>query len=135
MHALDTESLGLHVPVLGWLYVLANAALLIAGILGLVLLAGIGVLVEDPTALRVLTFVGTLGLILFTVLALPGLIAGVGLLRRRSWGRILALVLGILGLLAFPVGTALGIYAIFVLLQAEAAGFFDHQTPESGTAA
>ena len=65
------------------------------GVLGLVLLGGIGVLLEDPTALRVLSFVGGMGLILFTVLGLPGLAAGIGLLRRRSWGRILALVLGI----------------------------------------
>ena len=43
-------------------------------------------------------------------------IAGIGLLRHRDWARILTLVLAAMMLLAFPFGTAIGVYAFWVLL-------------------
>jgi hypothetical protein len=45
-----------------------------------------------------------------------GIIAGWGLLDRQSWARLLAIILGFLSLLHFPLGTALGIYTLWVLL-------------------
>ncbi len=60
---------------------------------------------------------------LFTVIGLfllckGGLsfLAGVGLLTKQAWARILALVVGCVSLLNVPLGTALGIYTIWVLL-------------------
>jgi hypothetical protein len=47
-----------------------------------------------------------------------GIIVGWGLLDRQSWARILAIILGFLSLLHFPLGTALGIYTLWVLLPA-----------------
>ncbi len=41
---------------------------------------------------------------------------GVGLHGRRSWARPVALVLAFLAALEFPVGTALGIYTVTLLL-------------------
>jgi zinc-ribbon domain len=43
------------------------------------------------------------------------LIAGYGLLNRRPWGRVLAIIAGVLALIKFPLGTALGIYTLWVL--------------------
>lgn len=48
--------------------------------------------------------------------AILGLAAGWGLLQRESWGRILTLILGVLNLLDLPIGTAIGIYTLWVLL-------------------
>ena len=48
-----------------------------------------------------------------------GFLAGWGLLNREAWGRVLALVLGFIALIHVPVGTALGIYTLWVLLPAE----------------
>ena len=62
MNALDTQSLRLHVPVLGWLFVIANAVLLITGLLALILLVGIGLVAQDPIAYRVLVLVGSAAL-------------------------------------------------------------------------
>jgi hypothetical protein len=45
-----------------------------------------------------------------------GLIGGIGLLNREPWARTVALVAGFLELVNFPIGTALGIYTIWVLL-------------------
>jgi hypothetical protein len=50
-----------------------------------------------------------------------GLLAGWGLIERQPWARILAIVLGCLALLHFGIGTALGIYTLWVLLPSDSA--------------
>ena len=50
------------------------------------------------------------------VKALLGIAAGWGLLQRQPWARILTVVLGLLALIHIPLGTALGIYTLWVLL-------------------
>jgi len=61
--------------------------------------------------------------LLFTVLgifvlakAAAGVFAGWGLLNREPWARVLTLVVGFLALLHPPLGTALGVYTLWVLL-------------------
>ena len=46
-------------------------------------------------------------------------LAGWGLLERRPWARMLAIVLAVLALFRFPLGTALGIYTLWVLAPAQ----------------
>ena len=43
-------------------------------------------------------------------------VAGYGLYHRASWGRIVAIIVAILNLIRFPLGTALGIWTLVVLL-------------------
>ena len=50
------------------------------------------------------------------ILAAGGVCVGLGLIQRRPWARIAALVLGILAVVHPPLGTALGIYTLWVLL-------------------
>ncbi len=124
MSQMDQRALETHVPVLGWLYVVANALVLVIGIISLILLGGIGVLVEDAVAARILILTGSVTLVLLALIALPGIVAGLGLVGRKPWARILAMVVGFLGLTAFPVGTLLGLYAFYVLLQDSAHDYF-----------
>ncbi len=51
--------------------------------------------------------------------AAAGFFAGWGLLQRQEWARIVALVVGFVALLNVPIGTALGIYTLWVLLPRE----------------
>jgi len=51
--------------------------------------------------------------------AAAGIITGWGLLQHEDWGRVLALVMGFVALLSVPVGTALGIYTLWVLLPSQ----------------
>lgn len=44
------------------------------------------------------------------------IIAGWGLLQRAGWGRIVAIIAAILSLIKFPLGTALGIWTLVILL-------------------
>jgi len=62
----------------------------------------------------------------FALFSIPEIIAGIGLLKRRPWSRILTLILGVLSLLEIPIGTAVGIYTLWVLLKPEAAQFFQN---------
>jgi hypothetical protein len=48
--------------------------------------------------------------------AAAGFFAGWGLLKREEWARVVALVVGFIALLNVPIGTALGIYTLWVLL-------------------
>jgi hypothetical protein len=54
-----------------------------------------------------------------------GALVGIALLRRERWGRILALVVGVLTLIKFPLGTALGIYTLWVLVPNQSAQEYD----------
>ena len=59
---------------------------------------------------------------------MPGIIAGIGLLARAGWGRILTLIIAAFSLLNFPLGTALGAYTFWVLLQSSADKYFGPPT-------
>ena len=43
------------------------------------------------------------------------LVAGYGLLNRAPWGRTVAIIAAIFALIKFPIGTAVGIYTLWVL--------------------
>ena len=58
-------------------------------------------------------------------------VIGWGLLERQPWARIFGLVVGFLLLLRFPLGTALGIYTLWVLLPAPAGQEYDRLTHPS----
>jgi len=55
----------------------------------------------------------------FFAIGIPCLIAGVGLLKYKGWARILALIVAVLALASFPIGTAAGIYTLWVLTHKE----------------
>ena len=124
MNALNEREIQQHVTILGWLHIVANALFLLVGFCGLLFFAGIGVVTGDPTAMGVLGSIGVVAALFFGVMALPGILAGYGLLKRRKWGQILGIVVGLLSLVNFPIGTVIGLYTLFVLLQEAATNYF-----------
>jgi len=62
-----------------------------------------------------LSFVGWLIL----AKAAAGFFAGWGLLQKEEWARTVALVVGFVALLNVPIGTALGVYTLWVLLPSQ----------------
>jgi ABC-type glycerol-3-phosphate transport system permease component len=68
------------------------------------------------------------------VMSLLALVTGWALLTAKSWGRTLAIIVAILTLIKIPLGTALGVYTLWVLAprtsgvdyDAMAAGMPDH---------
>jgi hypothetical protein len=55
----------------------------------------------------------------FVLLGLPSILGGWGLMRYRPWSRILMIVVSAFHLFHVPLGTALGIYGLWVLLSPE----------------
>jgi hypothetical protein len=134
MDQLSEKDLHMHVQIVAWLNIVASSLFLLLGVCGFVFLGGLGIFAAadsgDAVAFPILGLVGTVGLVFFAVLALPGLLAGYGLLKRKKWGQILGIVDGLLSLLNFPVGTAIGGYTLFVLFQNSANDYFDVQEAE-----
>lgn len=128
MNRLDEREVQLHVSILGWLYIGANTLFLILALVAFGLLPFIGAVSHDQDATVILSLFSTAFGLLIVALALPGLLAGYGLLKHRSWGRYLALVLGVLGLVNFPIGTVIGVYTLLVLLQQSANDYFETQS-------
>jgi hypothetical protein len=92
---------------------------LLAAVVVFLAIVGGGLLSGDTEAIGITTGVGTLVAAFLLIFAAPGLIGGIGLLKKCSWAWILVLILGCLNLLNIPLGTALGIYTIWVLVQPE----------------
>lgn len=108
-----------HVKILAILHIVYAAIGMIGGLMLVMSLAGIGLIpLFDSGEMATLAILSVLSALIgafFLLSFLPSLIGGIGLLGRRRWARILLLVTSGLNLLAFPIGTALGIYAFWVL--------------------
>jgi len=126
-----------HVKVLGIIHIVFGCL----GLLGALAMAGIfafgGTIVglagrDDPDALIAISVLGAVGtalFLLFLVLSVPGIVAGWGLLNFKPWARILTIVLSALNLLNFPVGTAIGVYGLWVMLNQETEAMFRDAPP------
>jgi hypothetical protein len=125
MNSLTSDQMRQHVPVVAWLNIAGAIIMLLVAAFLVVLLPGIGALSGDRDAFGILAIVGISCGAFLAVLGLPGLLAGIGLLRRRNWGRILTIVVSFLNLLNFPIGTAIGAYSLWVLFQDAASAYFD----------
>ncbi|MBN2543637.1 hypothetical protein JXI42_12295 [bacterium] len=113
-----------HVKILGILYIAFNILSLIAAIIIFTTLMGLGIISGEREAIGILFIISMIVTTIMVILSLPGILGGIGLLKLWSWARILVLILGFLNLLSFPIGTALGIYTIWVLVQDKTAELF-----------
>jgi hypothetical protein len=118
-----------HVTVAGALRIgMGVLGLLIAAITFVAVVGG-GLLSGDRDAFAITSVVGTVIGGFFGLISLPNIIAGWGLIRFKSWARILTLVLAALDLVNVPIGTVLGIYTVWVILQDETEELFARGGP------
>ena len=120
-----------HVKILAVLHIVFGALGLLAALVVLLIFGGVASLVSgvahDPDAYIAAPIVGIVGTVLFVfllLLSLPGILAGVGLLKFQPWARVLTIVLCAINLLNVPFGTALGVYGLWVLLNNETEQLF-----------
>jgi hypothetical protein len=126
-----------HVKVLGVVY-LAVGAFMLIGALFLALtmgsVAGIVGATAEPQdaaiAIPVLGLAGTALAAMLGIFALPSLITGYGLLYFKPWSRIVGIVLSAVSLINIPLGTVVGAYGLWVLLNKETERLFS-TTPTS----
>ncbi len=123
-----------HVKILGVIHIVLGALGLICALIVLTIfgsaagIVGVVAASEEPDAAFAVPLLGLFGLglvVLITMLSVPGILAGIGLLKFRPWGRILGIVVSALDLLHFPVGTAIGVYGLWVLFQKETEALFE----------
>lgn len=62
--------------------------------------------------------------IVTTIVSIVGIVAAAGVLKMQSWGRVLLLVISFINILRIPLGTALGAYSIWVLMNDETIRLF-----------
>lgn len=124
-----------HVKILGVLHIVFGILGILLAVGLLILFGGIAGVVgssadadQRGAAMGVLGVVGVIVFCVVILLSLPGLIAGVGLLKFRPWARILGIVISALDLIHVPLGTALGVYGLWVLLSNETEALFRNPT-------
>jgi hypothetical protein len=122
-----------HVKILGILNIIMGSLgavgglvvfLVLGGVAGFVSAAGgLGGSDEDmrnaAVAAPILVIIGICIAAFLLLLSLPTIIAGWGLLKFRPWSRVFAIIVSAFHLLHVPLGTALGIYGLWVLLNEE----------------
>jgi hypothetical protein len=120
-----------HVKILGILHIAFGALGVFGAIVVLMIFGGLSAIVglsdhtpEGLPAVPILGAIGAFVFILILVLSLPGLIIGIGLVQFRPWARMAGIILSALDLLSIPLGTALGVYGFWVLLNRETEQMF-----------
>ncbi len=83
---------------------------------------------QEPIAQKVLTYVGNAAALLLLFFSSLGIIGGIGLFSYRPWARILLIIVSAMNCLNVPVGTAKGVYSIWVLMQPETIELFENSS-------
>lgn len=118
-----------HIKVLGILNIIMGSLTALIGLIALLAMGTIaGVIAaslrsaagsdfhDGVMAAPIAATIGIAIAIFFFALGLPAIIGGWGLLHFRPWSRILMIVLSVLHLFHIPLGTVLGVYGLWVLL-------------------
>jgi len=126
-----------HIKVVGILNIICHSVTILAALIILAIAVAFGWFIgfamevsqenimEIPKIVAImipLIFV-SIGIVLL-IFSAVGIIGAIGVLKRKEWGRITLLIVSFFDLLKFPLGTALGIYNIWVLLSDETIKLF-----------
>jgi hypothetical protein len=114
-----------HIQTLGILWCVYGAYRALAGVVAVLFLMGIsapafmgGMGTRGMSFLPIAPVMSGLAAVAGCFILLSSCLAfvtGFALITRKPWGRTLAIVAGILSLIKIPIGTAMGIYTLWVL--------------------
>ena len=79
----------------------------------------------EPIVSEILSFLGGTISLVIMFFALLGIIGGIGLFSQKNWARILVMIVSAINCLNIPIGTAKGVYSIWVLMNKESMELFD----------
>ena len=110
-----------HKRVLGILYIISGSLHILVWIFVSTLLTILfPVIFENANILQewvlvwILPFIRAIAVFAIMLFSIPSIIGGWGILSGKKWSMTLVLVLGCFKLFSFPIGTALGVYTIWV---------------------
>jgi hypothetical protein len=105
-----------HRSTLGALHLVLGVMNLIAAAIIWVVLGGTALLASaDPEAVQILGVVSGLVSTILIIVAVPPIVASIGLSQQKSWGRAAAIISSFLNLTSIPFGSAVSIYSLWVL--------------------
>jgi phage shock protein PspC (stress-responsive transcriptional regulator) len=108
-----------HINVVAALQIGLSIFNLVIAFLIFTVLKLVGGFVDDHNGSTVLSMIADIIAIVFIIISFPGIMAGLGLYKRKEWARILTLILSVISVFSFPFGTAIGVYSIWALIQPE----------------
>lgn len=111
--------MGRHIRIVGMLYIALGIFGAVASLIIFLVIAG-GLFSERQSAIAITSAAAALVAAVLLLLSALSVIGGVGLLHRRSWARPLVIFLAVLSLFNFPLGSVVGVYALWTLLKPEA---------------
>ena len=114
-----------HVKLVGIINIVFGVMGLFASAIVFLAVAGGGLISGDPMAMKITSIVAVAVSSAIGIFSIPEIIAGLGILKQKSWGRIFGIVIAIFSLLSIPFGTAFGIYALWVLMNEETEQIFN----------
>ena len=122
-----------HVDFVGVLFIAFGLLTTLVGVSTLALGVGAAALIRSAGRGEGGALAAGVTAVAFTMLAVTAIllgtahvVVGVPLRRHKPWSRLGALMLGSVDLLLLPYGTALGVYAIYVLLSEQGKSLFEN---------
>ena len=123
---METTKMKQHVSFVGALHVGFGILGLLGALTVFIVFNFAGGFVEaEPMAEEILSFLGGTISILIMFFASLGIIGGIGLFSYKPWARILVMIVSAINCLNIPIGTAKGVYSIWVLMQKETMDLFE----------
>lgn len=121
-----------HANILGILFIALGVMGLIGASVVFIIFVGGGFFTSVLSGENIPAIIaGIIGLMIISIIVLtsmPAIIAGYGVMRLKPWGRILAIIVAALSILNIPFGTAVGVYALWVLFNDETVKLFEAQS-------
>ncbi|MFL6417224.1 MAG: hypothetical protein ACJ74Y_16320 [Bryobacteraceae bacterium] len=118
-----------HIKILGILNIIMGCLTASIGLVTLFVLGGLAGAISwaavssaqsgTMLAAPIISLIGLGVAAFFVLLGLPSIIGGWGLLMLKPWARVFTVVVSAFHLIHVPLGTALGIYGLWVLLSEE----------------
>lgn len=110
-----------HKRVVGILYIVTGVLQFIIMLLVSVLISSLIPFIADNAKENarwvfdwLVPFINIIAAIVIIFFSIPSVVGGAALLQGKSWALTLLLILGCFKLFSFPIGTAIGIYTIWV---------------------
>lgn len=123
---MEKRNMKQHVSLVGALHI-GFGALGLLGALAIYLSFSFifGYIQEEPVVEHFLAVIGNSLALMVMFFSCLGIIGGIGLFSYKPWARILVMIVSAINCLNIPVGTAKGVYSIWVLMQPETIDMFE----------
>jgi hypothetical protein len=92
----------------------------------------VGGFFDNAQGSMALSLISNIIVAVFLLISIPGILAGLGLYKRKEWARIVTIILSIFELFSFPVGTAIAIFSIWAMIQPETIALFSETDSAKG---